>query len=331
MIAGQAVHFTDSSSGGVDSLTYKWDFEDNGSWDSTDQNPTHAYAGSGAYTVVFQVTDSASNTATRTDTDYIIVSPAPEADFSADRTDVLAGESIAFTDASSGGVAPLSYAWDFGDGENSTAANPSHSYSSPGQKTVTLTITDSATNTASETKTAYITIRGSCNSVTAASGSVVICTSAGALDNLTAVAESSVSSEGKPDLVFGHGLFEFEVTGLANGDSVTLTMTLPSAVPMTAQYWKYGPTQSDNAPHWYQVAFGDNDGDNVITITLTDGGVGDDDLDANGTIFDQGGPGWPRPIEPKAAPAFPGVYAGITVALGTGVIAYLIRRRLIHL
>nr|QNO51665.1 hypothetical protein IGDPAKFA_00019 [Methanosarcinales archaeon ANME-1 ERB6] len=36
---------------------------------------------------------------------------------------------------------------------------------------------------------------------------------------------------------------------------------------------------------------GSDDGDNVITITLVDGGLGDDDGTANGVIVDQGGPG----------------------------------------
>lgn len=34
-----------------------------------------------------------------------------------------------------------------------------------------------------------------------------------------------------------------------------------------------------------------NDGDNIITITLQDGEIGDDDGVANGVIVDQGGPG----------------------------------------
>ena len=41
---------------------------------------------------------------------------------------------------------------------------------------------------------------------------------------------------------------------------------------------------------------GDDDGDNVITITLVDGGLGDDDLVANGVIVDQGGPGSPGAV-----------------------------------
>ncbi len=41
---------------------------------------------------------------------------------------------------------------------------------------------------------------------------------------------------------------------------------------------------------------GSNDGDNIITIQLTDGGIGDDDSVANGVIVDQGGPGIPTAV-----------------------------------
>jgi hypothetical protein len=138
-------------------------------------------------------------------------------------------------------------------------------------------------------------------------------------------------SQDKPDIQFPHGFFEFNITGLTHGQSVTLTITLPSAVPTTAQYWKYGPTPGNPTAHWYQIAMGDNDGDNVITITLTDGGLGDDDLTPNGVIVDQGGPGWP-PIPSGGgahnAPVFPSIYVGIAAALGAGVLAYALRRRL---
>ena len=111
---------------------------------------------------------------------------------------------------------------------------------------------------------------------------------------------------------------------------MTLTITLPTAVPTTASYWKYGPTPLDINPHWYQIPMGDNDGDRVITITLTDGGWGDDDLIADGTIIDQGGPGWPPwgGGSTSHAPAFPSMYIGIGAALGAGILAYLVRRRL---
>ena len=111
---------------------------------------------------------------------------------------------------------------------------------------------------------------------------------------------------------------------------MTLTITLPSAVPAGAQYWKYGPTPSNHTPHWYRIPIGSING-NVITVTLTDGGLGDDDLTADGTIIDQGGPGWPWPgggSGGHSAPVFPSIYIGIGAALGAGMVAYAVRRRL---
>lgn len=161
-------------------------------------------------------------------------------------------------------------------------------------------------------------------------GMAYLAPSSGVLEDLTPIGESSLPSEGKPDIEFPHGFFEFEITGLTPGESVTLTITLPSAVPTYAQYWKYGPTFAEPLGEWYQIYMGDNDGDNVITITLTDGGTGDDDLVANGTIVDQGGPGWPWPTGGggHSAPAYPSIYIGIGAAIAAGILAYFVRRKL---
>ncbi len=43
----------------------------------------------------------------------------------------------------------------------------------------------------------------------------------------------------------------------------------------------------------YQIPVSDDDGDRIIVITLTDGGIGDDDLTENGVIVDDGGPSLP--------------------------------------
>ncbi|MEL7160371.1 MAG: PKD domain-containing protein, partial [Bacteroidota bacterium] len=56
--------------------------------------------------------------------------------FAATADDVL---TIIFTNTSTDGV---SYAWDFGDGENSTDANPTHTYAAAGSYTVQLTATN---------------------------------------------------------------------------------------------------------------------------------------------------------------------------------------------
>ena len=56
---------------------------------------------------------------------------------------------------------------------------------------------------------------------------------------------------------------------------------------------KYGKTAANPTDHWYQLeanrAVFSSDRMSV-TLTLTDGGAGDNDLLANGTIVDPGGP-----------------------------------------
>lgn len=63
------------------------------------------------------------------------------ADFSADYNSILIGETVTFTDNSTGAV---SYTWNFGDGNaDFTAGTVAHTYLSSDYFTVTLTVTDS--------------------------------------------------------------------------------------------------------------------------------------------------------------------------------------------
>ncbi len=59
------------------------------------------------------------------------------------------GVIINFIGSASGGNAPYSYAWNFGDGGTSSLANPSHAYTNPGSYTATLTVTDNTGKTSS--------------------------------------------------------------------------------------------------------------------------------------------------------------------------------------
>jgi hypothetical protein len=92
-----------------------------------------------------------------------------------------------------------------------------------------------------------------------------------------------------PGVTFPHGLFNFTLGNCAQGNSVTMTVTYPSPVPAGAQYWKYGPTSIDNSNHWYTIPATING--NSMAFSITDGGLGDDDYTANGTITDAGGQG----------------------------------------
>ncbi|NNJ93582.1 MAG: hypothetical protein HKP57_02450 [Halobacteria archaeon] len=84
------------------------------------------------------------------------------------------------------------------------------------------------------------------------------------------------------------GYAGFNVTGLAPGGATTVTVTLPAGdAPDT--FFNYGPTPSNQTPHWYVFDFDGTTGaqiaGNVLTLHFVDGLRGDADLDAsNGLI-----------------------------------------------
>ena len=186
-------------------------------------------------------------------------------------------------------------------------------------------ITDATGDPFITSGTFYI-LESSCASTSASTGTgaIELCPSSGTVQSVTDVA----APPGQPNLQFPHGFIEFAVTGLTNDETFTLTLTYPGNIPTNAQYWKYGPTPSDSNPHWYTMPIGSNNGDNVITLQLTNGAEGDDTWAATDFVLvDQGGPGWPAGAGATGVPVFPTWYIGIVAALGAGVIAYLLRRR----
>ncbi len=98
---------------------------------------------------------------------------------SASPTSGTAPLAVSFTGSASGGTSPYSYSWAFGDGSTSTAQNPSHTYSSAGTYTATLTVTDSAGHTATSSVTITVTSGGtaSCSgeTITVSFGTVKEC------------------------------------------------------------------------------------------------------------------------------------------------------------
>ncbi len=70
---GEAVQFAVTVAGGIPPLTYEWDFDNDGTIDSTEENPGYAYGTAGNYTVSLTATDSAGNKDTVTKVGYITV------------------------------------------------------------------------------------------------------------------------------------------------------------------------------------------------------------------------------------------------------------------
>jgi PKD repeat protein len=140
----------DDSTGTYDS--WSWDFGDGDT--STLQNPSHTYTSAGTYTVSLTISNGCGDdTATRDN--YITVDPLPEADFEASNTNPCVNESVDFTDDSAG--SPTSWSWDVdGDGiEDYNTQNPSHTYTSAGTYTVSLTVSN-ACGSDDETKTVTV-------------------------------------------------------------------------------------------------------------------------------------------------------------------------------
>jgi PKD repeat protein len=153
-----SVQFTDLSTGNSIS-SWEWDFTNDGSVDSTGQNPQHVYTTAGTYTVKLAITD-ADGSDDVVKTDYITVqSPAPVAEFSATPRSGVAPLSVQFTDLSTGtGIG--GWEWDFDNNGvvDSTEQNPQYSYAADGSYTVRLRVTSSFGN--DETvKTDYITVQ----------------------------------------------------------------------------------------------------------------------------------------------------------------------------
>jgi hypothetical protein len=104
-------------------------------------------------------------------------------------------------------------------------------------------------------------------------------------------------SDQSPERIdFPYGFFEFAVDGVQPGAATTVTVDLPEGESQDT-YYKYGPTADNPSNHWYEFLYDDRTrtgakiNGNQITLHFVDGQRGDDDLVANGTVTDIGGPG----------------------------------------
>jgi hypothetical protein len=127
--------------------------------------------------------------------------------------------------------------------------------------------------------------------------------------------------------VFPHGLLHFELRPCVPGETKLLHLDFANPLPPGTKYLKFGPTPDDHAPHWYEVP--STVQGTTIAFSITDGGLGDDDLIANGVIADQGGPAVPMRVSatPTAVPtlSFYALLAMLTCLIGVGMNA-IVRR-----
>ena len=159
-VVGSVISFDGTASSDADGavVAYSWDFGDGGM--ASGSSPTHSYSVDGSFTVTLTVTDN--DGLTGTDSASAVINPAggntPPVARANGPYSGTEGSALQFS--SSGSLDPdgsiVTYAWDFGDGNTSAIANPSHIYAAAGTYNVSLKVTDDAGDSTSDATTATI-------------------------------------------------------------------------------------------------------------------------------------------------------------------------------
>ncbi|HEV8512879.1 MAG TPA: T9SS type A sorting domain-containing protein, partial [Cyclobacteriaceae bacterium] len=120
-------------------------------WNTGEKTSTIQVKKAGKHAV--QVKNNALSCVTKSDTLVVTVNPKPKANFSTSSGDLKIYTPIDFTDQS---VDAVTWFWDFGDGQNSSSKNATHSYTSIKSYTIKLSIT--ASDGCADTKSSTISV-----------------------------------------------------------------------------------------------------------------------------------------------------------------------------
>ena len=148
-----SVMFSDASTASAGVVGWSWDFGDGNT--STSANPTHTYTANGGYIVCLTVYAADSCMSTYCDTLLINCIGQSGCQAAFQHTFDSICPSVMFYDGSTAGAGVVEWYWDFGDGNTSNAANPTHTYTANGTYTACLTIVaaDSCVSTICNTVT----------------------------------------------------------------------------------------------------------------------------------------------------------------------------------
>lgn len=160
-VEGATITLSAAGSGAITGniTSYAWDCTNDGTFDvtGTTQTATCTYTKYGNYTALLKVTDS--NGRTGTDTARVTVSNIPPTLATPSVTGTLVeGSTLTFTASASdpGTSDTLTYAWTFGDGTTGTGASVSKVYADNGTFSWTVTASDSAGGTDTESGSVVI-------------------------------------------------------------------------------------------------------------------------------------------------------------------------------
>ncbi|MEP6647422.1 MAG: PKD domain-containing protein, partial [Saprospiraceae bacterium] len=142
----QTVHFTDGSTSSHVITTWHWEFGDGTT--SNDHSPSH-YFTVGTHEVCLTIHDNSDCNSTFCTVITVVPENSGDCEALFEYSQTPNTLAIVFSDQSSSSHEITSWAWNFGDGHDSSQHNPTHTYSQPGTYQVCLTIHDNTgcTNT----------------------------------------------------------------------------------------------------------------------------------------------------------------------------------------
>ena len=280
---GVPVNFTNTSipNGTSAIVSNAWDFGDGAL--STLLSPSHAFSTAGTFTITLVVTNANGTVDAEIKSAYITVNPLPIVAFSVNGLGCTVPLTLSFVNSSSSG-ANFSNAWNFGNSQNSTAANPPNiTYNSAGSYTITLNVTNTSTSCVA-TSTQSIQVANFQAGITAPTFGCVG-QAISFQDNSTAGANAwswnfggqGTSSVENPSFVFNApGTYTVQLTSQNTSSGCTSTITQPISIQAnTNPIFSANPitncapgsiqfTSSTTIPGTYVWSFGDG-ASSVIT------------------------------------------------------------------
>jgi parallel beta-helix repeat protein len=146
IISGGVIQFNFTGVDGNAPAQFQWNFGD-GTGNSSLQNPAHQFASVGNFTVILTIEDTDGDQDVSTIVIEVLADLVPVGAFSADRTTIIAGETIQFIFTGIDGNTPAQFQWNFSDGTgNSSARDPAHQFTLAGTFSIILTISDANGN-----------------------------------------------------------------------------------------------------------------------------------------------------------------------------------------
>ncbi|TMI22432.1 PKD domain-containing protein, partial [Candidatus Bathyarchaeota archaeon] len=156
------VSFSATVTGGTPPyVSFIWNFGD-GSALGSGNTPMHGYTAAGTFSVTVTVTDSAGKTGISSAQSVVVKAGLGVSTTTASPNPASTAQTVNFIATTSGGIAPVTCTWNFGDSASGTGCSTSHAYNTAGNFTAIVTVKDSLGVSISESIVVKITVAPQC-------------------------------------------------------------------------------------------------------------------------------------------------------------------------